>query len=152
MNIKVFALSCLIILAGPVGRLWTESIFPSPALQKVKTAPKKYSEAADVVTEWTEAAEECEPEKICVEGLLHNRGKKTAYGVKLLVAVGGGKHAKPRTSFYKKLENPIMNPEDRQEFSFTIDRKIPYKDNKGKSKEVEVGKYNFKITPVWSNK
>jgi hypothetical protein len=134
-------------LCSPVG---AESVFPSPSLQKLKTPPKKFSEAPDVITEWVEAANVCEAEKICVDGVVYNRGRKPAYNVRLLVEIGGGTHSKPRTSFYQKLENAMMNPEDRQDFSFTIDRKIPYKE-KGKDKEVEVGKYNFRVTPVWTD-
>ncbi len=152
MNIKVFALVGSALVFTLTLPAWPDqTVFPSPALQRVKAAPKKYSEAADVVTEWAEAVDPCDPEEICVEGVLYNQGRTTANNVRLFVEIGASKHTKPRTSFHKGLDQPVMAPGDRQDFSFTIPRRIPYKD-KGEKKEIEVGKYNFRVTPVWTGK
>jgi hypothetical protein len=147
MSKKAFLFLCL--LAGTA--FAEQANFPSPALQKVKNAPKKYSETPDVITEWVEATDPCDPDKICVEGVLYNQGRVKASNVKLLVEIGGSKYGKPRISLTKTIEENAMEPGDRQEFAFTIDRKLPYKD-KGEKKEIEVGKYNFKVTPLWLGK
>jgi hypothetical protein len=145
-----FALSALI--TGLVGPVYAEqTLFPSPALQKVRSTPKKYSESADVIVEWVEATDPCDPDQICVEGVLYNQGRKTANSLRLLVEIGGSKYGKPRTSFYRPVDQPSMEPGDRQDFAFPIDRKIPYKD-KEEMKEIEVGKFNFKVTPTWAGK
>src|SRR5688572_18282902 len=103
MRITAFAFASLFWLGGGHAGLRAESVFPSPSLQKVKNPPKKFVDAPDVVTEWTEAADVCEPEKVCVDGVVHNRGRRPAHNVRLLIEVGGGKYSKPRTSFYQKL-------------------------------------------------
>jgi hypothetical protein len=146
---KIKALFIVLLISAPL--FAEQSVFPSPALQKVKTAPKKYIEAADVVTEWAEASDPCDIDKICVEGVLYNQGHTTASNVKLRVEIGGSKYAKPRITLTRTLDEPTMEPGDRQEFNITIDRKIPYKD-KGEDKEIEVGKYNFKLVPIWLGK
>lgn len=115
----------------------------------LKPAPVRPSNEADVITENVEVVDTCESDKICVEGQLYNRGAKPADRIKLRVEIGGTKHAKPRYVFHSNVENPSMNPGDRQDFSLTIDRKIPYK-QKNEDKVLEVGKYNFKIVPTWT--
>lgn len=117
-----------------------------PGMKPVPTRPPA---DAEVIVQETEILPDCEDMKICVEGLLQNIGGKTAKNVKLKIELGGGTHTRPRTSFVSKVENTVMEPGDRQDFSLKIDRKITYKDEKGQEKAIEVGKYNFKIVPVW---
>ena len=117
---------------------------------KLKTTPKKISNEAEVIVDWMEIVDDCESTQICVDGMLHNDGRKTAYNTKLKIDLGGTKQIKPRTSIFSKLDEPTMNPGDRQEFSVQINRKVQYKDHHGKDKIIEVGKYNFQINPVWS--
>ncbi len=103
---------------------------------------------AEIVLEWMEVLEECPPDKVCVEGGLHNTGGKTASQVKLEVHIGGTKQSKPRTRVLIDMAEPIMNPGDRQDFMFQLDRRLPYRSGE-KMKILEVGKYNFKVLPSW---
>jgi hypothetical protein len=96
-----------------------------------------------------EIRNECENDKICVEGQLYNRGAKEAAGLQLKIEIGGTKHSRPRKTLTHKVTSTLMNPGDRQDFMLSIDRKITYEEN-GKPKIIEVGKYNFKIVPTWS--
>ncbi len=116
-----------------------------------KAAPKRPSLEADIVVESTEIMEDCAEEKICVEGQLYNAGGKPANSVALRIEIGGTKHTKPRTVFSSKVEEPVMDPGDRQDFSLMINRKVKYKEN-GKEKVIEVGRYNFKIVPTWAKR
>jgi hypothetical protein len=116
-----------------------------------RTAPTRPPVEATVVIEDQQVLEECDPEKICIEGNLYNVGAKPAYRVKLQVQVGGGKYAKPRTSFFVPLEKTTLQPNERAGYSVSVKRKIPYKDKNGEAKIVEAGKYNVKLVPVWSH-
>ena len=118
--------------------------------QRIKAAPRQFSEAADIVLEDTGLIDECEAEKICVEGQLYNQGRRPAYHVRLRVEIGGSKYGRPRTSFYRPVGETTMQPGDRQDVLVTLDRKVAYKE-KGQLKEVEVGRYNFKIVPTWDD-
>lgn len=145
---NILSLVALFLFAAPV----LAQEFPSSEIpgQKIKAAPRKFINAADVITEESEMVAECAADKICVEGRLYNQGTQTAYALRLLVEIGGSKHGHPRTTFYRPVETTVMEPGDRQEFAVVIDRKITYKDAKGKEKEVEVGKFNYKITAIWA--
>ncbi len=115
-----------------------------------KPAPARPPVDALVIVEDQQVLEECEPDKICIEGNLYNSGAKSAHHLKLRVEVGGGKYAKPRTSFFTPLEKNALDAGARMGFSATIDRKIPYKDKTGEDKIIEAGKYNVKLVPVWT--
>lgn len=117
-------------------------------LPQFKETPTRPSEEAEVVIEWQEILTECFEGKICVQGQLYNQGKKTAKQVKLNVEIGGTKYTRPRMILKEKVEQPEMNPGDRQDFDLMIERRITYKE-KGQDKAIEVGKYNFKIVPTW---
>ncbi|MCG3203574.1 MAG: hypothetical protein KCHDKBKB_00244 [Elusimicrobia bacterium] len=132
-----------ILLIGPLQASETSS--------QIKTLPTRPSIDAHVIVEDQEILEPCEVEKICVQGQLYNAGKKTAYKTKLNIEIGATKQGKPRHVWVEKLDVPTMAPGDRQEFSFMLNRKIPIKDKQGMEKTIEVGKYNFKVVPVWSN-
>lgn len=123
---------------------------PDISLQHIKAAPKKFSAAAEVVIEDVEPFDvDCSSENICLEGQLHNQGSTTAYAVSIVVDIGGSKYGKPRLSIPKKVDNPTMNAGDRQDFILTLNRKMYYK-YKDKKKMVEIGKYNYRIVPKWS--
>jgi len=124
-------------------------VFGQDDLPQFKPAPTRPSEEADVVIDWQETLDECFEGKICIQGQLHNQGKKPAKGVKINVEIGGTKHTKPRIVLSEKVEQSDMNPGDRQDFDLRIDRKVAYKD-KNEEKTIEVGKYNFKIVPTWN--
>ena len=64
---------------------------PTSILGKMKAAPKAVSDKADVVVEWVEPIDDCDPEKICVQGGIQNLGRSTAYNVKLRIEIGGSK-------------------------------------------------------------
>ena len=126
---------------------------PSHAQQQeppqMREAPKAPTQAPDVVLEWLEILDECFIDRICIQGHIHNQGKQTAYQVKLNVEIGGTKYSRPRIVLPRTVDQSIMEPGEQQDFDLTIDRKVTYKE-KGKDKTIEVGKYNFKIVPVWS--
>jgi len=42
-----------------------------------------------------------------------------------------------------------MAPNDKQEIYVEIDREVLYRE-RGKIKTIEVGKYNYKIIPLWT--
>jgi hypothetical protein len=124
----------------------------SPATLKLRPQPKPLFQKAEVVVDWQEVLDDCSETQLCVQGGLLSSGGKTATGVKLRVEIGNTALAKPRVTKMIPLDEPTMNPGDRQEFYFTLDRKTPYKDYKGKPKVMEVGKYNFRIIPLWAGK
>jgi hypothetical protein len=115
-----------------------------------KPPPERPSAEALVVVEDQQILDECDADKICIEGNLYNAGAKMARRLKLRVEVGGGKYAKPRTSFFTPLEATALDAGARMGFSATIDRKIAYKGAKGENKTIEAGKYNVKLVPVWA--
>ncbi len=139
---KVFALLIGIGFTIPI------SLY-SYDLGSAKQAPSRPSGDPEVVAEEVEVVDTCEADKICVEGQLYNAGQLTAKQVKIRVEIGGTKHSKPRYSYIEPVETSTMNPGDRQDFAIAINRKITYKKN-GEDKELEVGKFNFKIVPIWS--
>lgn len=127
------------------------SAMAAPLPTAFKAAPTRPNTEANVIVEEQEVLDTCDSEQICVQGQLFNNGAKPAVGLKLRVDIGGIRQGgKPRYSMIKKVENSAMNPGDRQEFYLTLDRKIPTKNAKGEDKIIEVGKYNFLITPVWA--
>ena len=139
-----FQVGIIIFLAFP---LWAD---PSP--EGIKAPPTRPSAEASVIAENIEVLEPCSSEQICVEGQLYNNGSKTAYQVKIHIEIGATKHGRPRMTLVKTPENPTMNPGDRQDVQFTLNRKIPYKNKKGEDKILEVGKFNFKVIPRWTGK
>jgi len=134
--------------------LWGQNGSQGGANQKknFRPAPIRLSYKPEIRLEWTDTITDCEPEKICVEGQLYNAGGKTAYKVHLRVNIGGTKYIKPRTFLLRRVDASVMKPGDRQQFYIEIDRKVTYKDKKdrGKFKIMEVGKFNYKIVPLWS--
>jgi hypothetical protein len=116
-----------------------------------KPPPSRPVSDALVIVEDQQFLDECPTDKICIEGNLYNSGVKPAQHLKLRVDVGGGKYAKPRTSFFTPLDHNALDAGERLGFSTTIDRKLPYKNNKGEDKTIEAGKYNIKLVPVWSD-
>jgi hypothetical protein len=102
-----------------------------------------------VIIEWQEILNECFEGKICVQGQLYNQGKKEAKNVKLNIEIGGTKHTKPRLVLSQKVEQSDMMPGDRQDFDLTLERHVTFKE-RDQEKTIEVGKYNFKVVPVWN--
>lgn len=137
-----YQLALILILVSPLAA--------DPFSPAIKAAPVRPSVEANVVVEDHEILETCDTEQICVQGWIHNNGAKPAYQTKLRIEIGGTKRGRPRHTIIQKMDNPVMEPGDRQEFYLTIDRKIKTKDGKGEEKILEVGKFNFKIVPVWS--
>ena len=125
--------------------------FGEPFKRPVHPAPKRTSHIPEVVVEWAEPLEDCDNEKVCVQGQLLNAGGKTAYNIYLRIEIGGTKYIKPKTYLFTRVEETFMHPNERQEFYFEIDRKVHYKE-RGKIKAIEVGKYNYKIVPLWTKK
>ncbi len=125
-------------------------LYAAPVPNTFKAEPTRPTTEARVIVEDQEILETCDTEKICVEGRLANTGAKAAYQVKLRIEIGGTKRGKPRLTLIENVATTTMAPGDRQEFSITIDRKIPKKNSKGEEKIIEVGKYNFRIVPVWT--
>jgi hypothetical protein len=114
-----------------------------------RPAPARPSAEAHVVVESTEAVENCPEGKLCVEGMLYNDGNKQADNVRLRVEFGGTKYTTPKTFVLIPCEASVMKPGDRQDFNIQMERRVAYKE-KDKEKTIEVGKYNFKIVPVWN--
>lgn len=114
----------------------------------IRAAPKRLNQIAEVEVEWAEPTDNCPTDQLCVQGQLFNAGGKTAYGVTLIADIGGTAITKPRTSLKVPIEQTVMEPGDRQEFSVQMDRKMTYKE-KGKDRIIEVGKYNYKLKPEW---
>lgn len=126
---------------------------PHAADPKMRQAPKPlFQKEVNIQVEWQEILVECAPTQLCVQGTLVNSGTQGAGGVKLRVEIGNIKMSKPRVVKIFKLEQPFMGPGDHQDFTFTLDRKTAYKDYKGKPKVIEVGKYNFRVIPIWAGK
>lgn len=120
-------------------------------IPREKEPPSKPISSADVIIEDQEILADCAEGKICVEGMLYNRGRKTAYGVQLRIDMGGsGKYIRPRTFITTSVEEPTMEPGQRQQFSLMINRHHSYR-KKGEDKIIEVGRYNFQIVPLWKN-
>lgn len=126
---------------------------PPPIIAGVKARPKPQIPLndADVIIDWQNILDDCSLEKICVQGGLYNRGIQPAKNVQLRVDVGSHTLSKPRLTKYFKPDTTTMNPGDRQEYYFELDRKTPYKNRKGENKLLEIGKYNFKVTPIWAS-
>jgi len=121
----------------------------------LKTTPRELPgmklEVPKIELNWVETIDEgCPSEKVCIEGEIENVGTKTAYNVHLRIELGGAKHIKPRTFLLSRLSNPVMESGDHQDFSLQINRKVPYK-SRNEIKFFQVGKYNFKIIPLWSD-
>lgn len=125
-------------------------LLAEPSQDAVKAIPTRPATEANIIVENQEVLEECDAEQICVEGQLYNNGAKPAKNVKLKIEIGAIKQSHPRATVMKTVDAAIMQPGDRQDFDFTLDRKIISKDAKGREKIIEVGKYNFRIVPVWS--
>lgn len=124
-------------------------LFAADAFPTLKEVPKRPAFEADIQLEDFTILDDCPPEKICAEGQLFNAGPKPAYDVHLAVEIGGNKHTKPRVTLRFKVDQPLMNPGDRQDILVTLDRKVTYKQN-GKEKMIEVGRFNFKVVPKWA--
>lgn len=116
----------------------------------IKAVPTRQPEGSSIRVVNMEVLPDCAENKICADGLLENNGMKTAYLVRLKIELGGTKFGKPRTYFVQQLPDNEMAPGEKQEFSLQIDRKFNYKDPQKKDKVIEVGRYNFKIIPVWA--
>lgn len=115
----------------------------------VKPAPQRPPEGPSVVVQEFEVLPDCAAEKVCAEALIRNIGLKPAYGVRLRIDLGGTKYGKPRASFYQDLEKDQLDPTEAESVSMTVDRKFPYKNEKGEDKVMEVGRFNVKMVPVW---
>lgn len=118
-------------------------------LPPVKPAPRRPPPGPSVIVEEFEVLPDCASDKVCAEGLIRNIGSKKAYGVRLRIDIGGTKYGKPRTSLYQDLEKSELEPTEAQSVSVTVNRKVPYKNEKGESKILEAGRYNVKVVPVW---
>jgi hypothetical protein len=139
----------ILMLSLSTLRAEEEPEYPAiPNAGKFRAPPRNHVQEAYVAIQWSEIIEECPPEKICVHGEIANEGKSTATRVRMRVDIGATKITKPRASFIRKLDESVMEPGDHQDFSITIDRKITVTEN-NKTKTIEVGKFNFQITPVW---
>lgn len=128
-------------------------IEPPPVIGGAKARPKPQVplHKADVITDWQNILDDCSTEKICVQGGLYNDGPLPAFNVRVRVDIGSHNLSKPRLVKFFPLEPPLLNPGDREEFYFELERKTPYKDRKGKEKFLEVGKFNFKVVPMWDD-
>ncbi len=126
------------------------SIGPASAdMPPVKPAPQRPPEGPSVVVQEFEVLPDCAADKVCAEALIRNVGLKTAYGVRLRIDMGGTKYGKPRTSFYQDLDKDQLEPTEAESVSMNVDRKFPYKNEKGEDKLLEVGRFNVKMVPVW---
>ncbi len=137
-----YQLAMLLMLGVPLAAETIPTAFKPP--------PTRPSMEANIVIEDQEILEACDTEQICVQGQLYNNGAKPAYQTKLRIEIGGTKQGRPRHAITRKMDNPTMEAGDRQEFYLMIDRKITLKNQKGEEKVLEVGKYNFKVIPIWS--
>ena len=115
----------------------------------MKPAPTRPPEEPMVVVQQFDILPDCAADKVCGEGLIRNIGLKTAHKVRLRLDIGGTKYGKPRTSIYQDLDKDFLDPTEAQSVDFTVDRKVPYKNEKGEDKLIEVGRYNVKMVPVW---
>ena len=120
----------------------------SPGL---KARPARPPEGPSVVLAEFEVLPDCRADKVCSEGLITNIGSKTAYLVRLRVDVGGTKFGKPRTYFVHQVQSKEMPPGTSQNFNLEIDRRLSYKDAQKKDKIIEVGRFNFRVVPVWAS-
>ncbi|OVE77807.1 hypothetical protein BVX98_01925 [bacterium F11] len=135
---------------GPPSNLSAETSFSTDAKNRpYRPSPTRLVHKPEVILEWADPQDECPEEKVCILGQLRNAGGKTAYNVHLQIDIGGTKYIKPTTYLYSRVDQTMMKPGDQQEFYMEIDRKVPYK-KRGKIKVIEVGKYNFKIVPIWT--
>ena len=139
---RYYHIAIIMLFVSPLGADPIPGVF--------KPAPSRPATEANIIIEEQEVLETCDSEKICVEGRIANNGAKPAYQVRLRIEIGGTKQGRPRHAIGHKLDVATMEPGDRQEFHLTIDRKTPI-NNKGEEKIIEVGKYNFKIVPLWTN-
>lgn len=121
-------------------------------MRGVKQAPSRPPEGPAVRLADIEVLPDCPAGKVCALGMLESYGTQTAHGVRLRVELGGIKIGKPRAWFYHDLPENVMNPGDMQEFSLMINRKFPYRNAQKKDKILEVGRYNFRVIPVWRPK
>jgi len=115
----------------------------------IKPAPQRPPEGPAVVVQDFEVLPDCAIDKVCAEALIRNVGLQTAYGVRLRIDLGGTKYGKPRTSFYQDVEKDQLESTEAVSVSMTVDRKFPYKNEKGEEKVLEVGRFNVKMVPVW---
>lgn len=138
---KAAALALLVALSLPV--LAEEAPF-------IKPAPTRPPEGSSIRIVDMEVLPDCAENKVCADGTIENNGMKTAYLVRLKVELGGTKFGKPRTYFVQQLSDNEMAPGEKQDFSLMIDRKFAYKDPEAKERILEVGRYNFKVVPVWA--
>ena len=120
-------------------------------LPPMRQAPTRPPEGPSVVMEEFEVLPDCAAEKVCAEGLIRNVGLKTAHQIRLRIEVGGTKYGKPRTFFYQEVDKNVMESTEAQSVSIIVPRKHPYKDAKGEEKVIEIGRYNFKVVPVWKD-
>jgi hypothetical protein len=117
----------------------------------MKPVPRRPPEGSSIVVTNMEVMPDCAVDKVCADGTVENNGGKTAYLVRLKVELGGTKVGHPRTYFVQPLRDTEMEPGETQDFSLMIDRKFPYKDAQKKDKILEVGRYNFRVVPVWAS-
>lgn len=115
----------------------------------IKPAPTRPPEEPMVVVQEFDMLPDCAEDKVCGEGLIRNIGQKTAHNVRLRIDIAGTKYGKPRLSLYQNLDKDYLDPTEAQSVDFTVDRKVPYTNEKGESKVMEVGRYNVKMVPVW---
>ena len=150
INIFKYAPKRLIFIASTLVLLSASGLHEDLQAQpNLRETPKRRSFSPKVIVEWQETLEECPTEKVCIQGSLYNEGEATAYKTYLRIPLGATKHIKPKITLYSKLETPVMQAGDRQEFYVELKRKISYKE-RGEKKIFEVGKFNFKIEPKWS--
>ncbi len=140
-----------ILFFGVAGSSSSPAADPPPIIGGAKARPKPQipQHKADVVIEWQNILDDCSTEKICVQGGAFNQGLEPAYNTRVRVDIGSHNLSKPRMTKTFPLESTEMAPGDRQEFYFELNRKTPYKNRKGEAKLLEVGKFNFKVVPVW---
>jgi len=117
----------------------------------IKAPPRRPPEGSAIHLKEMEVLPDCPAEKVCADGTVENIGQRTAYAVRLKVEIGGTKYGKPRTYFVQHFEDNEMEPGEAQDFSLLIDRKFAYKDAQGADKIIEVGRFNFRVVPVWAS-
>ena len=117
----------------------------------MKQVPRRPPEGSSIVLTNLEVMPDCAEGKVCADGTIENNGGKTAYLVRLKVELGGIKVGHPRTYFVQRLKDNEMEPGETQDFSLMIDRKFPYKDAKRRDRVMDVGRYNFRVVPVWAS-
>jgi hypothetical protein len=133
--------------------LFAVPLYAQPPSPRMRPQPKPlFQRDADIKIENQEILTDCAEAQLCVQGNIKNVGGKPASSVKIRVEIGNTQMAKPRVVKIFPVESSTMNPGDQQEFWFKLDRKTLYKDHKGKPKVMEVGKYNFRVIPIWSGK